>query len=125
MILDRRIPFVITCATACTYNRPVTLTPPASIQTYFADNHPTDVLVTDTAGYSHWVHNPKLDGDTLRGVRRSDFPRPRVVIPVADIESLATPHFSVGRTLGLTGAVLAVVGVAVLFLLSARAQPVF
>ena len=114
MILDRRIPFMITCATACTYNRPVTLAPPASIQTYLADNHPTDVLITDTAGHSHWMHNPKLDGDTLRGVRRGDFPHPRVVIPVADIQSLATPHFSLGRTLGLTGAVLAVVGVAFL-----------
>jgi hypothetical protein len=103
---------------SCTYNRPVTLAPPESIASYLAAHHPSDVLVTDTSGRARWVHDPRLDGDTICGSHYHDFTRPRVAIPVDVIRSLATPHFSLGRTLGLLGAVLGTAAAALLIITS-------
>ena len=102
---------------ACSINRPIPAAPdPAALGDYLAAHRPPDLLVTDTAGRSRWIHKPRLDGDTLRGVRNRELPRWQVAIPLTTVRSVAAPHFSTGRTVGLVGAVLGALTVAVLIM---------
>jgi hypothetical protein len=111
---------------ACSVNRPVALAPgPAGVTEYLAAHRPSDLLVTDSAGRSRWVHNPTLDGDTLRGLRNRELPRERLAIPVMQVRSLAAPQFSTGRTLGLVGGVLGTLVMAIVVLAGNGAHPVY
>lgn len=102
---------------ACTANRAVVTAPePQSVGAYLTTNHPADILVTDNRGASQWYHNPRLDGDSLRGVRGHDLPQLPVSIAVSQIAGIQEPHFSTGKTLGLLGGVVATAAVALLIL---------
>src|SRR2546422_5425803 len=58
---------------ACSVNRPISPTPePAAVANYLAAHHHPDLLVTDSVGHSRWLHNARLDGDTLRGLRSEE-----------------------------------------------------
>jgi len=101
--------------TACSINRPVALTPaPNALAAYVDSQRPSDLLITDTAGHSRWVHAPRVDGDTLRGVPGTDLPPHHLAIPVSAVRSVAAPHFSAGRTFGLIGGILVTAGTALL-----------
>ncbi len=116
---------VVLSLSACTVNRPVALTPdPGAMADFFATHHPTDVLVTDSSGHSRMVHDPRIDGDSLRGLRNRELPRERLSIPLAGINGIAVPEFSAGRTLGLAGALVALAAVGVL-ILAGGAKPVY
>ena len=118
--------FAASLLCACAVNRPVALTPDASGLAAFLDaRHPADILVTDATGHSQMVHNPQLDGDTLRGLRNRDLPRERVSIPLGSVQGVAVPEFSAGRTLGLTGGILAVAAVGLLIVVGNGPQPVY
>jgi hypothetical protein len=104
---------------ACNSNREVLTTPePQTLGTYLASRHPADILVTEKSGGTRWIHNPVVEGDSLRGVRGHDLPRLPVSIAVADVARVEEPHFSTGKTLGLIGALLAVTAAALLALSS-------
>jgi hypothetical protein len=103
----------------CAVNRPVILSPdPGTISEFFAEHHPKDVLVIDSSGHSQTVHDPQLDGDSLRGLRNRELPRLRLSIPVNTISRIAVPQFSAGRTLGLVGAIVAAAVVGILIIAS-------
>lgn len=103
----------------CSTNRAVLSGPePQTLSQYLATSHPQDILVTDKHGGSHWMHNPVVDGDTLRGVRSRDLPQPKLAIAIADVSEVEEPHFSGGKTLGLVGAIVGVTGVLLLILAS-------
>jgi len=103
---------------ACAVNRPVALSPDSgALAGFLAAHHPTDVLVTDSSGHSQMVHDPRIDGDSLRGLRNRELPRLRLAIPVNTISAIAVPEFSAGRTVGLAGAIVAAAGVGLVILL--------
>ncbi len=105
--------------TACSINRPVALTPaPNALAAYVDSQRPSDLLITDTAGHSLWVHAPRVDGDTLRGVPGTDLPPLHLAIPVGAVRSVAAPHFSAGRSLGLVGGIVAAAGLALVIITS-------
>lgn len=112
---------------ACSANREVATHPePAGLSAYLATRHPSDILVTDARGDSHWVHNPTVVGDTLRGVRGRDLPQLPIALPIGDVTDVEEPHFSTGKTLGLVGAVLVVTAAALVIALGGtRAVPVY
>src|SRR3989449_402698 len=92
---------------ACSVNRPISPTPEtAAVANYLAAHHHPDLLVTDSVGHSRWLHNARLDGDTLRGLRSRELPREQVAIPLTQVRSVAAPQLSTGRTAGLVGGVL-------------------
>lgn len=95
---------------ACSVATPVDSLQPAGVGAYIATRHPPTLLVTDSAGQSRWVHEPKLDGDTLRGVRSKESPRWPVAIPVRTITRVAVPRFSSARTIGLVAGIAAALG---------------
>jgi hypothetical protein len=102
---------------ACSINRPIAAAPePAALGDYLAAHRPPDLLITDSAGHSRWIHNPRLDGDTLRGVRSRELPRWQVAIPLTTVRSVAAPQFSTGRTAVLVASVLGALTFAVLIL---------
>jgi hypothetical protein len=116
---------VVLTLSACAVNRPVALSPgPAAISDFFAAHRPTDVLVTDSSGHSQMVHDPQIDGDSLRGLRNRELPRLRLSIAVNKISGMAVPEFSAGRTVGLVGAIVAVAAVGVVILANG-AKPVY
>jgi hypothetical protein len=85
----------------------------------------SDLFVTDRAGHSEWFHNPRLDGDTLRGLRSRELPRQPLAIPIGEIHGLATAQVSTARTVGLVGALLGVVTATVLIAASHGPEPVY
>jgi hypothetical protein len=102
-------------AAACSVTTPVDLTPGvAGIREYLAAHAPPVLLVSDSAGHTRWVHHPRLEGDTLRGLRGQDMLFERIAIPLSQVSGIAAPRFSAGRTLGLFGGLAAVVGVVIL-----------
>jgi hypothetical protein len=102
---------------ACSINRPIPAAPePAALGDYLAAHRPPDLLITDSAGRARWIHNPRLDGDTLRGVRSRELPRWQVAIPLTTVRSVAAPQFSTGRTAVLVGSVLGAATIAILIL---------
>jgi len=104
---------------ACSVNRPVTLTPePNALAGYLTAHHPADIRITDSAGRARWLHAPRLDGDTLRGVPGTDLPPQRLAIPMTAVRSVEVPQLCTGRTLGLFGAVVATAGLALLIIAS-------
>jgi hypothetical protein len=108
----------------CTVNRPIELSPgPTGVAEYLATHQPSDLLVTDRGGHSKWFHNPRLDGDTLRGLRSRDLPRQVLAIPIGEINGLATAQFSTGRTVGLVAALVGVLTVTVLIAASHGPEP--
>jgi len=110
---------VVLTVSACAANKPVALSPgPAAVSNFFATHHPTDVLVTDSTGHSQMVHDPQIDGDSLRGLRNRELPRLRLAIPVNNINGIAVPQLSAGRTLGLVGAIVGAAAVGVVILAS-------
>src|SRR5258707_14536196 len=110
---------VVLTISGCAVNRPVILSPdPGTISEFFAEHNPKYILVIDSSGHSQIVHDPRLDGDSLRGLRNRELPRLRLSIPVNTISRIAVPQFSAGRTLGLAGAIVATAVVGVLILAS-------
>jgi hypothetical protein len=102
------------------------LTPgPAGVAQYLASQHPLDLFVTDAAGHTQWLHEPYLDGDTLRGLRNRELPPERVAVPVTRIQSLAVPEISSGRTLGLVGGLFGAAILTILIIGSVGPQPVY
>jgi hypothetical protein len=119
------LPLTVAALAGCSVNRPVQLTPePNALGAYVAAHHPADLLITDSAGHSQWVHAPRVDGDTLRGVPGTDLPPMRLAIPVSTIRSVEAPHFSTGRTLGFVGSIVAAAGLA-LVIISSGTGPVY
>ena len=111
---------------ACTIARPVDVAPePASVAAFLAAHHPADLQVIDSAGHARWLHNPRLNGDTLRGLRdRGPLP-PSVSIPLSQVRAFAIPKFSGARTLSLAGGFLAVSAVALIVLVPDGPRPVY
>ncbi|HKV70206.1 MAG TPA: hypothetical protein VJN62_03120, partial [Gemmatimonadales bacterium] len=108
---------LVVLSAACTANQDVLTAPePQTLGAYLASRHPADILVTDKSGGTRWIHNPAVQGDSLRGVRGHDLPRLPVSIAVAEVAGVQEAHFSTGRTLGLVGAILGVLAVAALVL---------
>jgi hypothetical protein len=110
---------------ACTVNRPVAVElGPVSLDAYFRARHPADVLVTDSLGRTQWMHHPRIDGDTLHGLRSRELPRKTLAIAVAQVKAIAVPRVSVGRTLGLIGGTVTAVAISIAALAgSGRNQP--
>jgi hypothetical protein len=99
---------------ACSVNRPIALAPGAAgVAEYLSAHHPPDVLVTDSAGHSQWIHRVKLDGDTIRGLRNRQLPPEQVAIPVTQLRSLAIPALSGGRTVGLVCGLLGALAITI------------
>ena len=96
----------------CSVVRPVAPAPtPATIAAYLQD-HPRAILqVTDTAGRKRWLYDVSLRGDTLHGLRTTTMPREPAAFSLDQIRQVAAPRFSAGRTLGLVGALVSLVGV--------------
>jgi len=93
----------------CSANRQVLTKPePQGLSDYLATHRPSDILVTDSRGGTHWFHDPVVDGDTLRGVRNRELPQPRLALPISDVAGVEEPHVSTGKTLGFLGAMLVV-----------------
>ena len=104
---------------ACAINQPVALPPePTAVADFLAARHSRVILVVDSTGLAQMVHSPRLDGDTLRGLRSPYLPRHPLSIPLASVKGFAVPKFSAERTLDLAGGILAVT--AILILLSKR-----
>ncbi|HEY3279006.1 MAG TPA: hypothetical protein VGJ83_00715 [Gemmatimonadales bacterium] len=102
-------------AAACSVTKPVDLAPGvAGIREYLAAHAPPVLLVSDSVGHARWVHHPRLEGDTLRGLRSQDMPLERIAIPLNQVRGIAAPRFSAGRTLGLFGGLAAALGVVIL-----------
>ncbi len=78
---------------------------------FVAREHPDRVQITRADKTKLELFNPSVVGDSLKGHPTELAIRP-VVIPLADITTLATRHFSLGKS-GLL--VLAVVGGALLY----------
>jgi hypothetical protein len=117
---------ILLSLTACTANRPVAVSPePAALAAYLQQEHPRDIQVTNTAGGSVWLHNPRLSGDSLTGELRREEPREQRAIPVGTIRTIAQPHFSAGRTVGFLGGVLGSAGVALLIVATNGAEPAY
>jgi hypothetical protein len=111
---------------ACSVNRPISPTPePAAVADYLAAHHHSDLLLTDSVGHSRWLHNARLDGDTLRGLRSRELPREQVAIPLTQVRSVAAPQFSTGRTAGLVGGVLGALLITIVVLAANGPHPVY
>lgn len=87
-------------------------------------HHPANVQLTKVAGERFWLHGPRVSGDSLLGTLNRDEPRARRVIAPTLIRSLAIPHFSAGKTFGLTGGVIGTAGLMVI-ILADGSQPVY
>jgi hypothetical protein len=112
--------------TSCTTNRPVQLSPdPEGVASYLQTARPSALQVTDTAGKVVWLHAPALAGDSLAGMLNRGDSRTRQVFPPAEIRTIAEPHFSAGRTLGLVGGVLGSMGIALLIVAPTGPEPVY
>lgn len=110
----------------CSVNRPIELSPgPTGVAEYLVTQQHSDLLVTDRAGHSEWFHNPRLDGDTLRGLRSRALPRQPLAIPIGEIHGLATAQVSTARTVGLVGALLGVLTATVLIAASHGPEPLY
>jgi hypothetical protein len=117
----------VLCATlaGCSVTRPIELSPgPAGVTEYLVTQRHSDLLVTDRAGHSAWFHNPRLEGDTLRGLRSRQLPRQPLAIHIDQIHGLAAAQVSTARTVGLVGALLGVLTVTVLIAASHGPEPV-
>lgn len=96
----------------CSVTRPLSLPTPAG-----TENRPSvypALRVTDSAGRARWVYNARVEGDSIWGSRHPGASRPRIAVPLAEVRTLATPHFHVGRTVGLIGGLAGVVVAAAL-----------
>lgn len=112
-------------AGACASNREALSAPqPQTLGSYLTSKHPADILVTDRRGGSHWLHNPVVDGDTLRGVRNNELPQPRLAIAIEDVARVEEPHFSAGKTLLLVGSFVAALGAYILVAVNVKAEPI-
>jgi hypothetical protein len=100
---------------ACTVVRPITSGPtPVSIEEYLRTHPHATLRVVDSTGHARWFYDAVLRGDTLHGSRQSFLPREEITVPLSQIAEVGAQRFSAGRTGGLAGAVLAVVGVVAL-----------
>jgi hypothetical protein len=93
-------------SSACTSWQVVGPTP----SDYFQTHRPREVQVTRSDSSRIKVRMPELRGDTLfgtvgGGLAQGDTVR-RVIIPVADLRGIGVRQFSVGKTLGLSLAIL-------------------
>ena len=76
---------------------------------YVQTHRPREVRVTRTDRSRIALRTPELRGDTLfgmagGGLAQADTLR-RVIIPVADVQTIAARQFSLGKTLGLSLAI--------------------
>jgi hypothetical protein len=78
---------------------------------YINARNPDEILVRRTDSSSVRLLNPSVDGDTLRGFAVTGS---KPAIPLADVQSISVRRTSMGRTLGLVGAVAAGVALSVL-----------
>ena len=85
--------------------------PPAEL---IARKHPSRIRVETADGRRQVLNRPVVSGDTLRGQTGPNTGGPYREVAIADVTSVSTSHFSVGRTAGLAagaGAVLLTVAV--------------
>jgi hypothetical protein len=112
--------------TGCTTNRPVQLSPELEgLATFLQTSRPSALEVTDTGGKVVWLHAPAMAGDSLAGVLNRGDSRTRQAFAPAEIRTIAEPHFSAGRTLGLVGGVLGSMGIALLVVAPPGSEPVY
>jgi hypothetical protein len=117
---------VLLASPACTSTQTLAVAPtPEEIGPFLQDQRPADIRITDTAGRQLWIHNPRLVGDTLRGVTRREPPQAPLAIPLTQIRASAVPRFSAGRTAGLVGGLLGGAGLALLVLATSGSEPVY
>ena len=91
----------ITLVTGCkTWQVQSGPTPSEFVQT----EHPERIQVRRTDNTTLELYNPTVAGDSLKGFPTELAIRP-VTIPLTEIRSLATKHFSLGRTLLMVAAV--------------------
>lgn len=75
-------------------------TPSEFVQT----EHPERIQVRRTDNTTLELYNPTVAGDSIKGFPTELAIRP-VTVPLAEIKSVATRHFSIGRTFLFVGAV--------------------
>ena len=96
---------------ACTVVQPITsAATPLSIEDYLRVHQHADLRVTDSSGHARWFYDAEVRGDTLHGSRHSFRPREEITLPLTHITGVGASHFSAGRTAGLVGVALAIVG---------------
>src|SRR2546423_15143120 len=115
MLTSSRALLLAFALTGCTAMHPVASAPtPVSIQAYL-DRHPhAAVQVIDTLGRGRWIYDAGVHGDTLLGVRNTSPPWDPIALPFSQIRDVCAPRFSMVRTAGLLGGVVAIVGVTAL-----------
>src|SRR6266513_4114427 len=115
MFRSHRAVLLVLALIACTAIHPVTSAPtPISIQAYL-DRHPdAAVQVIDTLGRGRWIYDARVHGDTLLGVGNTSPPWDPIALPFSQIRDVRAPRFSMVRTAGLLGGVVAIVGVTAL-----------
>ena len=109
----------------CSVTRPVPVATDApSLAGYLAEHPAANLRVTENSGKRYWVHAPKVQGDSLIGLRGYDVPARSVGVHLRDVVELSTGHFSPGRTAAAIGGALAAAGVTLAILVE-NAQPVY
>lgn len=94
---------------ACTTWR-VESIPPAEL---VSREHPSRIRVKRIDGRREIWYRPEVEGDSLRGSSSLNRTRSDRVVALADVTSVSTHHFSIGKTVGLGMGMTAVAAIAV------------
>jgi hypothetical protein len=74
--------------------------------TYVAETKPERVQVIRTDRTKVELFNPAVAGDSLKGLPTELAIRP-ITVPLSEVKSVSTRHFSIKKTIGLAGLIVA------------------
>lgn len=84
-----------------------------------ARDHPSRIRVAGADGHHQVLRRPEVQGDSLQEGGPPRFSSPHRAVALADVTSVATSHFSLGKTMGLGLGVAAGAAAAALIVVAA------